>query len=315
MKSFISFVIIVCFISPTIAQTNLQFQKTGDGVFAFDTGAVKGTLQADQASQGIPTMIEKRTGIDLAYGGTNPGILSYYRLFTANKRWGDTARDVPKNTFLLKDGSVKIVWPSCDERPFEMTAVYTWKTPTILDLETSVTPDREMKAFEVFLSSYFNSQFKTSVYVKQTLHTPGDPFFLPTEVNPAVDGTFLAFPRDRQAAQSIFDGRWDYPPHPVHFSVGKYFEYPLCIKRDEKNDITVLLMSRAEDCFAVEAPYEKEPPDGISGHNSIYFSLFGQDIGVGQTVRAFTRLQIVQEISESEAVDSYNQFIDDGLKE
>ncbi len=308
MRLLLSFLILSFTILSSFAQSQLSFQDEGKGIFSFDTGVVKGQLRADRESQGIPSLIDCDTGNELAYGQNNPGILSYYRLFSANKRWGDSARANAKTATLLPDGSVRIVWPPQEEQPFEMTAVYRWKSPSTLDLETAVKPNRELKAFEVFLSSYFNNRFKTSVYVKPTLHTPGDPYFLSTGVNPLVQGTYLAFPRDRQAARLIYDGRWEFPPHPVHFSVTKFFANPLCMKRDSVNGITVLLMSRQEDCFAVEAPYDMDPPDGIAGHNSVYFSLFGQDIAAGQTVRARSRLVVGRKIGEKEAIDYYKRF-------
>ncbi|NQT83946.1 hypothetical protein HQ563_13045 [bacterium] len=294
-----------------VESADLAFRNEGDGLFSFDTGAVRGELLADDKSQGIRTLVHIETGMELAYGQNNPGVLSYYRVFSANKRWGDSARGWPKSAKLLPDGAVQVHWLSRNDHPFEMTAIYRWSLPDTLDLETIVKPDRDMEEFEVFLSSYFNRQFKSLVYVKRTIHAPGDPFFLPTDVNDLVLGTYLAFPRDRQAAQIIYDGRWDYEPHPVHFSVAKYLAYPLCMKRDAQSGITVVLMSRPGDCFAIETPYNMDPPDGIAGHSSMYMSLFGEDIKATQTVRACTRLIVRRRLSERDAISLYSRFINE----
>ena len=295
---------------PLMAESaDLSFRDDGNGFFSFDTGEVKGKLRADNESQGIPTLVDIETGTELAYGQGNPGILSYYRIFSANKRWGDSARGWPKSSKLLPDGAVRIEWPSHNDHPFEMTAIYRWRSPNTLDLETIVKPDRDMQKFEVFLSSYFRNAFKSLVYVKRTLHAPGAPFFLSADVNDLVVGTYLAFPRDRRAAQIIYDGRWEYEPHPVHFSVAKFLAYPLCMKQDARNGITILTMSRPEDCFAIETPYNMDPPDGIAGHYSLYLSLFGKDIKAMQTVRAHTRLIIGRDISQQDGINLYHQFI------
>jgi len=297
--------------SLSVESADLAFKDEGNGFFSFDTGSVKGKLRADNQSQGIPTLVEIESGTELAYGRGNPGILSYYRVFSTNKRWGDAARGWPKSAKLLPDGAVQVHWPSRNDHPFEMTAIYRWNSPNTLDLETIVKPDRDMEKFEVFLSSYLRKQFKTLVYVKRTIHAPGDPFFLSTDVNDLVFGTYLAFPRDRRAAQIIYDGRWDYEPHPVHFSVTKFFAYPLCMKQDIRSGLTLLLMSRPEDCFAIETPYNMEPADGIAGHYSMYMSLLGKDIKATQTVHAHVRLVIGQNISEKDAISLYSQFIKD----
>jgi hypothetical protein len=304
-------IIIVLFVAASSLgeSADLAFHVAGKGLFSFDTGVVRGELRADNQTQGIPTLVETETGMEAAYGQGNPGILSYYRVFTTNKRWGDSAREWPKSSSLLPDGAVRIQWPSHDDHPFEMTAVYRWSSADTLDLETTVETERDLERFEVFLSSYFHRSFKSLVYVKGTIHAPGPPFFLSTDVNDLVSGTYLAFPRDREAAQIIYDGRWDYEPHPVHFSVTRFFACPLCMKQGERSGVTILLMSRPDDCFAIETPYNMDPPDGIAGHYSMYMSLFGVDVKAGQTAHAHTRLVVGRNISEREAVSRYSEFI------
>ena len=296
------------------AQANsadLAFKATEDGFFLFDTGVVIGKLRADDKSQGIPTLIDIKTGVELAYGGNNPGIFSHYRVLSANKRWGDTARAWPKSSKLLRDGAVQIHWPAEPDHPIEMTATYRWKSPDTLDLETIVKPEKDMQCFEVFLSSYFNKNFKSVVYVKPPLHVPGTPAFLSPDVNPLVAGTYLAFPRDRRAAEIIYDGRWEYGPHPVQFSITRFLASPLCMKQDLKNGITFVIMSRPEDCFAIETPYNMDPPDGVAGHHSMYMSLFGEDIQAGRTAHAYTRLIVGRNISDQRALDSYREYLDE----
>ena len=291
--------------------TDLAFKPVGNGLFGFDTGIVKGQLRADHASQGFHTFVDAKTGVDLAYGHDNPGILSYYRLLSTGERWGEEFRSWPKSAELLADGAVRILWPPRDDHPVEMVATYRWGSPDTLDLETTLRPEADMARVEVFLSSYFNTNFRSRVYVHAPRHAPGKPHFLALDANPLIIGTYLAFPRDLGAAQMIYDGRWERGRNPVQFSVTRFFAAPLAMKHDSKSDITFVLMARPEDCFAVEAPYDKEPPDGVSGHCSLYFSLFGLDLKAGQTARARTRLVVGRSITEQRALEFYEKFIEE----
>jgi len=288
---------------------DLAFKSAGNGIFLFDTGAVKGRLRADARSQGITTLVDVASGTELGPGGELPGILSYYRIFSANKRYGDAARDWPKTASLLPDGALRISWPAGNDHPLEMAAIFRWKKPDMLDLETTVTPKGDMKDFEVFLSSYFNKNFKSRIYVKAPFHLPGKPSFVSADVNPLVAGTYLAFPRDRRAVQIIHDGRWDYGPNPVQWSVTQWLAAPLCMRQEPKSGVACLLMSRREDCFAIETPYNMDPPDGVAGHYSMYLSLFGKDIKAGETARAYVRLVAGRNITDQSARERYEKYI------
>jgi len=307
--SLVLFLGVVIPLAVSAAESDLAFKSAGNGLFDFNTGQIKGMLRGTEKTQGIPSLIDVTSGREIAYNKDNLGLFSYYRLFSANKRWGDAARDWPRSAKLLSDGAVQLNWPPRSDHPVELIASYRWKSPNTLDLETTVSPQQDMPRFEVFLSSYFSKGFRSLAYVKQPLHTPGPAYFLSCDVNPFILGTYLAFPRDRRAAEVLFDGRWDYGPNPVHFSVGRFLAQPLCLKRDAQSGITCVLMSRPGDCFAIETPYNMDPPDGIAGHYSLYLSLFGGDIKTSQSARALTRLVVGHDISEEAALDLYQKFI------
>jgi len=292
----------------------LSFKPAGDGWAAFDTGVVRGKLQADGKSQGMPTVVDVTTGTELAYGGGNPGLLSFYRLFSSGKRWGDmqrgdTFRGWPQTVRVLPDGAAQIHWPGHTDHPVEMTATFRWISPTTLDLETVVKPQVDMPAFEVFLSSYFNDRFRNFVYVAPPRHGGGKPCLMVPQGSPLVSGTYLAFPRDLRAAQMIYDGRWEQGHNPVHWSVTRFLAGPLAMMRDAKSDITFVQMSRPQDCFAVEMPYYLDPPDGVAGHHSIYMSLFGGDLKTGQTAKAVVRMVVDRGITDEKALELYNAFV------
>ena len=254
-------------------------------------------------------MVHVASGVPVAQGGGLPGVFSYYRVFSRDTRYADAARDWPTKTRLLPDGALEVSWPPAEKHPLEMTAVFRWRRPDALDLETVVRPQKDMPGFEVFLSSYFSPGFRALVYVKPNMFSPGKPEFLPADVNPLVDGTYLMFPRDRRAAEMIFDRRWEFPPNPVQWSVTRHLAAPMAMRKDEKSGVTAVLMAPPEDCFAVATPYNKTPPDGVAGHQSLYLSLFGRDVPAGQTARARTRLVVGRNLADAEVVRRYGEYV------
>ena len=100
---------------------NLAFKPAGEGLFEFNTGVLSGRLKADGKYQGVYPLIDAATGADLT---PPPGVFSPYRVFTTNRRFGNAARDWPTQTRLLDSGGVELHWPSAEEHPLEMTALY-----------------------------------------------------------------------------------------------------------------------------------------------------------------------------------------------
>ena len=294
----------------TLAQPpNLAFQPAGEGYYEFDTGVLKGKLRLDGRSQGIVSLIDVKSGVHVAHGDGLPGVLSYYRIFANNKRYGHAARDWPTESKLLPDGAVEVHWPPAEDHPLDLTAVYRLTAPDTIDLETTVKPQVDMPRFEVFLSSYFGREFRALVYVKPNRFSGGPSVLLPADVNPMVDGTYLMFPRDLPAAQMIFDGRWEFPPNPVQWSVTRRLAGPMAVRRAEKSGLATVLMAPPGDCFAVSTPYNKTPPDGVAGHNSLYLSLFGRDLRAGQTAKAHSRL-VVGMLSDKQAIELYGTYLE-----
>jgi hypothetical protein len=92
-------------------------------------------------------------------------------------------------------------------------------------------------------------------------------------------------------------------------------EAPMAVKRDTESDITLLLMSRPEDCFAINMSYNMDTPDNIAGHGSVYMSLFGKDLAAGQSARAHVRLIIEHNLSDQRAVELYEQYVEERKRE
>jgi hypothetical protein len=285
---------------------NLAFRPAEKGYYSFDTGVFRGRMRLDGHSQGICSLVHQSTGLELA---KLPGLLSYYRVLVTNGRYGSGARDWPTVERLRGDGALEVSFPPGKDHPLEITGLFRWKTAETLDLETIVTPQRDMPRLELFLSSYFSKGFDALVYLGSSTPRAGGAAFVRADDNPLVDGTYLMFARDRAAAELIFDGRWEYPPNPVHWSVARWLAAPVAMRRDAASRLTAVWMAPPEDCFAVAMPYNKVPADGIAGHASLYLSLFGRDLKAGQTARARSRMVIERDMSDQRAIELYGAYL------
>jgi hypothetical protein len=267
--------------------------------YRFDTGQLSGTLRHDGKSLGLSpfTHISSGTRLD----GNQYGVFSHYRVFTTNKRYGHGAWEWPSTSKILPDGGVAIHWPAAPDRPFEMRAVYRWTAPDTLDLETTVTAQKDLPGFESFLASYLHGDFAaSSVYVKNLPGTEGKPGFATTE---RAYGHWQMFPRSKDLVPLIQDGRWTQPPSPVDWAIRPDLAAPLGIRRNTKDGLCAILMAPPEDCFALATPYEGE------GHFSLYLALFGRLVKAGETVTAHARLVIAAALTDAEIVTSYEAYI------
>ena len=258
--------------------------------FAFDTGALRGTLRGGGQSKGLIPAFDCASGAALT---KSLGLFSHYRLLDDTNRYGKAGWDWASEAKLLGNGAVEVRWTADEAHPFDMMAVYRWSAPNALDLTTRVTARKELKRFEVFLASYFDGFPTTVVYA-------GDkPAFV--GASPEA-GKWHMFPRDEAAVKMIQDGRWTRPPNPVEWTMRPKLAAPLAIRRDAERKLAAVLMTRAEDAFAIACPQDEE------GHRSLYFSLFGRDLKNGESVEAKSRLMICHEITDEKAVELYAKF-------
>ncbi len=264
----------------------------------FDTGVLKGTLGAEGKALGLRPVTHVATGAQI--GGAF-GILSPYRLLTADARFGTAAWDWANTWELQADGAARIHWSADKEHPLEMTGVYRWSAADTLDLELFVKPQRDLHTFELFLASYFNGFPSAQTCVR----LPGAPGGLAPEFREAAkaDGDWLTFPRDSAVVRTFADGRWKRPPNPVNWKMMPGFAVPLALRYDAKSGLTALLMSRPADCFAVSMPYGEDP------HRSVYLSLFGCDLKAGKVKSASARLVVGKDISKVRAVELYQDYV------
>ena len=272
----------------------LLFSASGTNEFTFDTGLLKGKLRAGGKSKGLSSVVHQPTGITL---DSSMGLFGHYRVFSTNKRYGTAAWDWPSEAKLRPDGSVEVNWPSAEDRPFELRAVYRWAAPDTLDLETSVQAKTNLAKFESFLASYFAEGFTNArAYVRSN----GQQWLEPADKS---YGVWQAFPRDDEAVAIIKDGRWTFLPNPVDWVMRPHLAKPLGVRHCPANGLQALVMSLAQDCFAVLTPFEAE------GHRSMYLSLFGRDLKAGETARARARLVIASGLSDADILHLCEDYL------
>jgi len=282
---------------------DLAFKSAGEGLFEFDTGELKGRLKLDGKYQGVYPLVDVATGSELVHA---PGVFSFYRVMTTNRRYGKSARDWPTQPRLLPDGAVEVRWAPADEHPLEMTAVYRWTAPDTLDLEIVVRPQHDMPRFELFMSSYFTKGFLASIYLKR--NGQNEPDFVAADRSPDSRGGYVMFPRDQEAIDMITDGRWTIPPSPVDWALERWLAAPLVMRRDAAQDLTALMMCPPDDCFAVSSPWNPASPEA-GGYRSLYLSLFGRDLKADQTAHARCRLMLSRKLANDEAISRYQEYL------
>jgi hypothetical protein len=269
----------------------LRFQPSGDE-FVFDTGLLKGKLRAGGRSLGLCSVVHVPSGAQIS---RSMGLFGHYRVFSANRRYGDAAWNWPSQARLLPDGAVEVYWPAAEGRPLRLWAVYRWSGAGELDLETGAESDAELPGFESFLASYFSEDFKIS-----RAYAGSPPAWLPAD--PA-HGVWQMFPRDPQALALIQDGRWSYPPSPVNWALRPVLAQPIGLRRAPALDLTAVVMAPREECFAVASPHQTE------GHYSIYLSLFGGTLSPGRRQRARARLVIAGSLEERRIPELYRAYL------
>jgi len=275
----------------------LKFVASGKE-FRFDTGVLAGTLRRGGRSLGLTPVTDKATGARLAGGH---GLMSHYRLLSADGRYGHGAWDWPSTARLLDDGAVEARWASDAKHPLDMKVVYRWARADALDVTTTVTARKPLGRMEVFLASYFAGLAEPFVYARGGPGAKGA--FLPARRS---EGVWQMFPRDATAVQTIKDGRWKRPPNPVDWKIRPALAAPLAMRRGAKTNqknLAALVMAPAADCFAVATPYAGE------GHRSLYFCLLGRDLKAGEAATVRSRLVIGREISDEKAVALYKAYL------
>jgi hypothetical protein len=206
------------------------------------------------------------------------GLFGIYRVFGNGQRYGTGMWHVPSEAKAEADGSVTVVWPAAEVRPFRVTAHYRWAAANTLDVILEVAASENLIGFEAFLASYLGASFTSAKIL-----TKGGRLMTVERMN----GQWQMFPRDTEAVKLIYDGRWRFPPNPVEWAKMPEFEFPVAIRTNPGVGLSVAIMAPAGDCFAVAAPEESD------SHHSAYLSLFGVNVRKGAIVQARARLVVL----------------------
>lgn len=285
-----------CLIVVSAEATSLEVFSPGDvpGEFHVDSGDVRGVLRLGGISFGFMPFEHVPTETDLA---SMMGLLNYYRIFTTNQRYGESMRALPSEATLEAPDTLRVHWPADEDRPFALTGIYRWVAPDTVDLETVVEAVETLPHFDVFLASYLSTLFPvSSVYVREDNDTNT---FMTAEPE---YGVWQLFPRDTDAVALVQDGRWDIPPSPVDWAVRPKIAAPLIFRRNADTGLVVAMMARPEDCFAVFTP------DRDEYHYSMYFSLFGETVEAGDTVRCRIRM-VINVLDDDALLERYDAFL------
>jgi hypothetical protein len=281
-----------------------DFFRSSDvsGEFRVVTPLLEGTIRPAGASLGLTPLVHRPTGRRLA---SELGLLTHYRVFAGDHRFGSGMRDFPSEASVTPEGTLRVVWPENTERPFELSAEYTWRGPATLDLVTRVRPSVPLADFEVFLSSYLNAHFPvTAVYARPAPDAP--PAFITAERDA---GDWQMYARDSAAEAQVRDGRWAIGPSPVDWTFPARMAAPLLVRRDADTGVAVVLMAPAEECFAVSTPYRGE------NHWSMYLSLFGRNLAAGEIAVARARLIVTSDVTDGDILELYAAYLADLEKE
>lgn len=247
--------------------------------FNFETDFLKGTLQPEGAYHGITRLTDLRTGrqfIDERYSALN-----LFKLFSTNLCMGQPRR-MERRVRLDSQGGVEIHWPADESFLGEVFALYTVSGASSIDLKVTVRTRTAYRAFELFLSSYFDQAMVPNVYLKSPVYgkSSGGPERVIPTVNDSFRGTVIVFPRDTHSARHCVDGRWDRSEsanETVQMCPVRHFSFPLAYVADLQRNLAVVIMATS-DCYALSTRYHAEKDeDRLVSYSAFDCSLFGQD--------------------------------------
>lgn len=278
---------------------DLRIRPDDGAGFRYDTGVLAGRLREDGKSLGLSGVVYLPTGLALTQTKLNFGLLSFYRIFAGNRRYGRAAWEWDSQARLLEDGSLETLWPAAPDRPFDLVSTYRWRGPSTVDLETTVRARERLPGFEAFVASYFAEPFTpATVFARDN----GEPRFT---VADEAHGHWQIFPRDGDALALIQSGRWAIPPNPIAWVIRPNLAEPIVFRKDPGSGVAVVLMAPAADCIAIAAPR------GSDWHYSTYISLFGRTIEAGQEARARVRLVVTSATSAEDLRELYRAYLRD----
>jgi hypothetical protein len=193
------------------------------------------------------------------------------------------------------------------------TARYEIVPPAAVDLTVTIASHSVYRAYEAFLSSYFDKRFRPHVYLWARNRREHE-LIVPT-VSDVFRETVLVFPRDAHSARHCLDGRWDRRERGipvVQMCPVRHYAFCMGFMVDEVDRLGVVLMSNPADCYAISTRYHAEnEADRMTSYSAFDLSLFGQDLLPDDRKSVKVRLQVTQLESEiREPLEIYRDFVD-----
>ena len=254
---------------------------------SFETEILKGRI-GDGRFIGPNQVVHKPSGTVISGNGraNRHGLLTLYRVFTRNHRYGNAAYDWPEREISVEGDAVMLRWPAIKDRPFALQARYSFPESDQVGLEVTVEARKKLVDFEVQVASYFDEAFPfAQVRVGEKT----------VSRSPQKLGAWHAFPRDERAIAIIGDGRWSHGPSPVaSFAMRKKFAMPYSLRSHRENGLTALLESPMDDCFAIYTAHDGE------AHYSNYHALFGRTIAAGKKATAKVSLTLQDKVDDQD---------------
>lgn len=267
--------------------TQREWQAT-TGELRFETEHLQGVLRADGRRHAISELVYRPTGVRI----DRDMLLALYRLL-ARSGWMGEARAMAHTVTPTEDG-LELIWAPRLAHQVQLRAQFAIREPASIDCTIDVTGHAYYPAYEVFVSSYFAPSFRSGGYVHPGRRVDTTvPLQVQPAANPVYEGLYVTFPRDEAAAHLFTDGRWQRGRHFTRFLPARYYGWPLGFYAQGDGPVDVLVMGLPQDTVAVSMAYAtSDPADSVGQHNSLYLSLFGQDLHPGERWRTVVRLVV-----------------------
>jgi hypothetical protein len=215
------------------------------------------------------------------------GMLNFFRVLIRGGYLTELRAEKPIVT-PEKDGVTLTYLPTV-RRQAKVIIRFTFRQPSIIDMDISVETLANYPGFEILLSSYQAEGFVSGAYVAKREFEPSEPEQIRITDQPMIHGVWPFFPRDEAGANLLTDGRHQKGRWYWRMAIGRRYALPMAFF--SKGDVDVLLMGRPEDVYAVGATYEGDAKtDNLAAHRSLYLSLLGEDMAAGESRRTQMRM-------------------------
>ena len=226
------------------------------GIVSLRAAGTAGQGQASTAGQGrASTAGQGQAGDGHELVRERLFLLNVYRLLCTGRLMA-IARDEPFEA-ALEGQQLVIRWQPTEAHPARLTAAYTTSAPDTIDVDITVTAERDVPDYEVLTSSYFDYSLEPYAVVParpgrppgvSPLGTapgtaePADLRFFRLERSPFLQGHYVLLGRDLEAVRTRLDGRYNNTGgHPVaRFVAGPPYALPVGVMGNDTRHVVQL---------------------------------------------------------------------------